>query len=127
MDSKGNLLTLIKNGSDNFFVPGNGKTMIGDYKHVGFTGIWPTGTNGGAAGFTGECHRCSGNEVILLSGLFRNKFKAPGCGLTAGTEVTNLYVLTRFGPPCVDLQEKVYRPSPEHIEHFKIDAKNIIM
>jgi hypothetical protein len=127
MDSKGNLLTLIRNGSDTFFVPGNGKTMVNDFKHIGFSGLWPASESGGAAGFAGECHRCSGNEVILLSGLARNKNQSPDCGLSAGTSLTRLYVLTRFGPPCRNLAAKVYRPSPEHIKYMQIDPKNIIL
>lgn len=110
MDSKGNLLTLIRNGSDPYFVAGNGKTQFNDYKHIGFTGIWPPGE--GAGGFTGECHNCYGNEVILLSGLARNKANAPGCGESAGTQFTPLYVLTRSGPPCRGLELDVYNPKP---------------
>jgi hypothetical protein len=98
MDSKGNLATLIRNGSDLIFVAGNGKTQYGDYKHVGFTGIWPPGE--GAAGFTGECHKCSGTEVILMSGLRRNKADSPACGVSKGTTLTSLYILYRSGPPC---------------------------
>ena len=125
MDSKGNLLTLIRNGTDSYFVAGNGKTQIDDYKHVGFSGIWPPGL-GGVGGFTGECHSCYGNEVILLSGLSRNKAEAPGCGESGGTHLTNLYVLTRYGPPCRDLKEMIYRPSPAHIKYFGIKQDKIM-
>lgn len=110
VDSKGNLLTLIRNGTDPFFVAGNGKTMIDDYRHIGFTGIWPTGN--GVGGFTGECHNCYGDEVILLSGLSRNKAEAPGCGESAGTHLIRLYVLTRSGPPCRGMELDVYNPKP---------------
>jgi len=98
MDSKGNLLSLLRNGTDLYFVPGNGKTMYGDYRHIGFTGVWPNEL--GTAGFAGECHKCLGNEVIIMSGLSRRKSMAPGCGSSAGTQLTKLYVLTRSGPPC---------------------------
>lgn len=125
MDSKGNLLTLIRNGTDPFFVAGNGKTQVGDYRHVGFTGIWPMGM-GGVGGFTGECHSCYGNEVILLSGLSRNKARAPTCGESAGTQFTNLYVLTRFGPPCRQVNDTVYRPSAAHIKYMGIKPEQII-
>jgi hypothetical protein len=125
MDSKGNLLILIRNGTDTYFVPGNGKVQYGDYKHVGFTGIWPSGM-GGVAGFTGECHSCFGDEVILLSGLSRNKREAPGCGESGGTHLTNLYVLTRYGPPCRDVNEAVYRPSPAHIKYMGIKPEKIM-
>lgn len=125
MDSKGNLLTLIRNGSDAYFVAGNGKTQFGDYKHVGFTGIWPVGL-GGVGGFTGECHKCFGDEVILLSGLSRNKAESPGCGESGGTHLTPLYVLTRFGPPCRDVDGKVFRPSDAHIKWMGIKPDQIM-
>lgn len=129
MDSKGNLLTLIRNGTDPYFVAGNGKTVFGDFKHVGFTGIWPPGLGfslGGVGGFTGECHSCFGNEVILMSGLSRNKAEAPGCGESAGTHLTPLYVLTRYGPPCRDVNTTVYRPKAEHIKYFGIRPDKIM-
>lgn len=110
MDAKGNLLTLLRNGSDPYFVAGNGKTQLNDYRHIGFTGIWPAPN--GVGGFTGECHSCYGDEVILLSGLSRNKREAPGCGESGGTHFTRLYVLTRSGPPCRGLELDVYNPKP---------------
>jgi len=125
VDHKGNLLTLLRNGTDLYLVPGNGKTVVGDYKHFGFTGIWPPG-QGGVAGFSGECHSCFGDEVILLSGLSRDKILSPGCGQTDGTRLTKLYVLTRYGPPCRDLDMDVYRPTAAHIKQMRIPAKHII-
>jgi len=126
MDFKGNLLGLLRNGTDSFFVTGNGKTVYADYKHVGFTAIWPTGSMFGTGAFAGECHRCFGNEIILMSGLSRNKANAPGCGQSAGTRLTNLYAFTRYGPPCRTPGEKVYRPSAEHIRIFDIKPENIM-
>jgi len=125
MDHKGNLLTLLRNGTDLYLVPGNGKTVYGDYRHVGFSAIWPPG-QGGVAGFSGECHKCYGDEVLLMSGLARDKVLSPGCGQSDGTRLTRLYVLTRFGPPCRDLDMDVYRPSEAHIKAMRIPAKHII-
>jgi hypothetical protein len=122
MDSKGNLATLLRNGSDPYFVPGNGKTVYGDYKHIGFSGVWPSGL--GVAGFSGECHKCSGTEVILLSGLSRNKENSPGCGLSAGTELTKLYILTRSGPPCRGLELDVSKNTkPDHLKIMGVRAR----
>jgi hypothetical protein len=121
MDDKGNLLTLIRNGTDPFFVAGNGKTVIDDYKHIGFTSVWPTGA--GVGGFTGECHNCYGTEVILLSGLSRNKAEAPGCGASGGTHFTQLYVMTRSGPPCRGLELDVYNPKQDMMKKMGIKAR----
>jgi len=126
MDSKGNLLTLIRNGTDAFFVTGSGKTVYGDYKHVGFTAIWPENSAFGVGGFTGECHRCHGSEILLMSGLARNKAHSAQCGTSAGTRLTNLYTFTRFGPPCRNPPGKVFRPSEEHIKAMGILPENII-
>ena len=125
MDNKGNLLVLIRNGTDPFFVAGNGKTVYGDFKHVGFSGVWPVGF-GGVGGFTGECHNCFGDEVILLSGLSRDKAAAPACGASAGTHLTNLYVLTRYGPPCRDINDAVFNPTPAHIKYMGIKPEKIM-
>jgi len=125
VNSKGDILALIRNGTDPFFVTGNGKTVYNDYKHVGFTGLWPAGSNFGVGGFTGECHRCHGNEIILTSGLARNKGHSTECGTSAGTRLTNHYAFTRFGPPCRNLDAKVYMPSAEHIKRFAIRPENI--
>jgi hypothetical protein len=127
VDSKGNLLTLIRNGTDLFFVTGSGKTVYNDYKHVGFGGIWPAGSEFGVGAFTGECHRCFGNEILLMSGLARNKAHSTECGTSAGTRLTQLYAFTRFGPPCRNPPGKVYRPSPEHIKLMDIRPENIVL
>jgi len=120
MDAKGNLITLLRNGSDQFFVPGNGKSVFGDYKHIGFTGVWPTGD--GVGGFTGECHSCYGDEVIFLSGLSRNKAEADDCGSSAGTHLTRLYVMTRSGPPCRGQELLVYNPNAKLMKKMGVKA-----
>jgi len=126
MDSRGNLLALLRNGTDSFFVTGTGKTVINDYKHVGFTAHWPAGSAFGVGAFSGECHRCFGNEILLISGLARNKANSLQCGTSAGTRLTNLYAFTRFGPPCRNPPGKVFKPSEEHIKYMDIQPQNII-
>lgn len=115
------MLTLLRNGTDLYFVPGNGKTQYGDFKHIGFTGIWPAGL--GAAAFSGECHKCFGTEVILMSGLSRNKAQAPACGDTDGTKLTKLYVLTRSGPPCRGMELDVVNAHPDHLAKMGVTAR----
>jgi len=122
MDARGNLYTLIRNGTDLFFLSGNGKTVYGDYKHIGFTGMYPDGQ--GTAAFVGECHKCMGVEVILLSGLKRNKQNAQQCGVSAGTNLTKLYVMTRSGPPCRGMELDIANPNPAMLAKMGIRAKN---
>jgi len=97
-----------------------------DYKHVGFTGIWPAGSTFGVGGFTGECHRCHGNEILLMSGLARNKQSSQFCGESAGTRLTQHYAFTRFGPPCRQVNVDVYRPTEAHIKRMGIQPQNIM-
>jgi hypothetical protein len=127
VDKHGNILALLKNGTDTFFVTGHGKTVVNDYKHVGFTGIWPTNSAFGVGGFTGECHRCNGNEIILMSGLARNKGHSSDCGLSFGTRLTQYYAFTRFGPPCREINVDVYRPTEDHIRVMGIRSQNIML
>jgi hypothetical protein len=127
VDTRGNILALIRNGTDLFFVTGRGKTVYNDYKHVGFGGIWPAGSTFGVGAFTGECHRCFGNEILLMSGLSRNKQNSPACGQSAGTTLTNIYSFTRYGPPCRGLKELVYKPSEDHIKAMGIPDEYIMM
>jgi hypothetical protein len=124
VDTKGNMQILIRNGTDPFFVTGNGKTVYNDYKHLGFTGVWPVG--GSAGGFTGECHRCLGVEVLQLSGLHRNKINRPECGISGGTHLTNYYVMTRNGPPCRGQTLEVYDTKPGQLERMGVKAKGEI-
>jgi len=126
VDTRGNLLVLIRNGTDPLFIPGTGKTVYNDYKHLGFTALWPAGPGFATAGFVGECHRCNGNEVIFMSGLARSKDDSPSCAVSGGTRLTSLYVFTRYGPPCRTPPGKVFRPSEQHIKAMDIRPENIV-
>jgi len=124
MDNKGNLFIIIRNGTDFVFVPGTGKTVYDDYRHVGFTAQWP---NTGVGGFAGECHNCFGTEVLLMSGLSRNKFSHDVCGESGGTQLTNIYVFTRIGPQCLGMEvDEVATNNQEWIiEKMGVKAKKI--
>jgi len=115
-----NVLGLIRNGSDTQFILAQGKTMTGDYKHIGFVATWAFPQ--GVAGFVGECHNCFGTEAILISGLSRNFYNSPGCGTSAGTYFTKLYVFTRNGPPCRGMELEIANPNPKALEIMGIRA-----
>jgi len=123
VDMRGNLFIIIRNGTDLYFVAGRGKTVYNDYRHVGFTAHWP---NTGIAGFSGECHSCFGNEVLLFSGLSRNKFENDVCGESAGTHLTNLYVFTRSGPACIGMEvDEVRTNDPSIVDRLGVKAKKV--
>jgi len=125
VDNAGNVWSLFRNVTDLFFLAGNGNTDAVTFRHVGFTGVYPA-NYAGVVGFTGECHRCNNKEVILLSGVSRDKAKSPGCGQSAGTHQIN-YELVRTGPGRNIGDAAVYRPSEQHIRRFGIRPKNIIV
>jgi len=123
IDAKGNVFTIIRNGTDMFFVVGQGKTVANDYKHLGFTAHWP---QTGVGGFSGECHSCYGTELLLMSGLYRNKHSHDVCGESGGTHVTNLLVFVRSGPICVGMEvDEVRTRQPWIVEKMGIKAKKI--
>jgi hypothetical protein len=123
VDSKGNIYVIIRNATDLYFVPGRGKTVYNDYSHLGFTAHWP---NTGVAAFVGECHSCFGNEVLLFSGLSRNKHSHDVCGESSGTQLTPLYVFTRIGPVCVGMEvDEVRTNQPWIVERMGVKAKTI--
>jgi hypothetical protein len=123
VDTKGNLAVIIRNGTELYFVTGRGKTVYEDYKHIGFTAHWP---NTGVGAFAGECHSCFGNEVLLMSGLSRNKHSHDVCGESSGTQLTPLYVFTRAGPACIGMEvDEVRTNNPSIVEKMGVKAKKI--
>jgi hypothetical protein len=123
VDAKGNMFVLIQNGTDIYFVLGRGKTVIGNYAHVGFTAHWP---QTGVGAFAGECHNCFGTEVLLMSGLSRNKHAHDVCGESSGTQLTPLYVFTRVGLQCVGMEvDEVRTNQPWIVEKLGVKAKKI--
>jgi len=124
VDSKGNMLVLLQNGTDLYFVVGRGKTIYGNYGHVGFTAHWP---EAGVGGFVGECHNCYGTEVLLISGLSRDKHESQICGASVGTHLTNLYVFTRVGEQCLGMEvDEVRTNQPWIVDKLGVNAKKII-
>jgi hypothetical protein len=58
---------------------------------VGFNGIWPAGL--GVSSFIGECHRCFGEEQLLVNVISRTK--GSPCGTIGPTQYTSQYLFTR--------------------------------
>jgi hypothetical protein len=78
---------LLKNASDTYWVDIVGRTQIGKYDQIGFNGIWPA--NLGVSSFTGECHRCFGQENLLVNVVSRNH--GTTCGVEGETRYTTQY------------------------------------
>lgn len=124
VDPRGNIFTIIRNSTDMFWVVGRGKTVSNDHRHVGFTAHWP---QTGVGGFAGECHSCYGTEVILISGLYRNKHNHEVCGESLGTGLTTLFVFVRSGPVCLGMEvDEVRTNQPWIVERMGVKAKKIV-
>jgi len=123
----GDLLTLMRNGTDLYYQIGTGKTDQGDRSHVGFTQQNP-GIVGDVEviGLTGECHKCLGTEVIIMSSVSRSKARGPECGVSDGIRGADQeqYVLTRTGPACRGLALDVHNPNPLLLSKMGVRAKS---
>jgi len=80
----GNLHGVLRNATEVVWIDLMGAADPSDYGHVSFTGIWPE--NRFVAGFIGECHRCHGQEILIISAISR----------------------TKGGPPCATPGEIIY-------------------
>jgi len=85
------LTGLLKNGTDTYWVDIIGRSQLGKFDQVGFNGVWPI--NIGVSSFVGECHRCVGEEHMLVNVVSKNK-GAP-CGNQGDIRYTTQYHFRR--------------------------------
>jgi hypothetical protein len=88
---RGMLTGLLKNDTDSYWVDLIGRTKEDSFDQVGFNGIWPADI--GVSSFIGECHRCYGEEELLVNVVSRNK--GPPCGNPGWIRYTTQYVFKR--------------------------------
>jgi hypothetical protein len=74
----GKVVGYLKNDTAQHWVEVVGRTRLNDFAYVGISAIHPY--DDGITGMSGECHRCSGEEVIIVSGLQRSYSESPTCG-----------------------------------------------
>jgi len=91
LTNQGLLTGLLKNGTDTFWVDLVGRAQANKFDQVGFNGIWPIGL--GVSSFVGECHRCFGEEQLLVNVISRTK--GSPCGSIGPTQYTSQYYFTR--------------------------------
>jgi hypothetical protein len=75
----GKVIGYMRNFTDQQWVEVVGRTRVQDNAYIGISAIWPYDI--GITGMSGECHRCSGEEVIITSGLRRSFALSPACGV----------------------------------------------
>jgi hypothetical protein len=72
----GNLHGVLRNGTETAWIDLIGSEDLGDHGHVSWSGIWPE--NRFVATFIGECSKCHGEEILVVSAISRAK-GGPAC------------------------------------------------
>jgi len=103
---------LMKNNTDTIWVEVVGTTRKPDYAFLGLAMIWPF--NDGVTGFSGECHRCNGVEMIIGNGMWRSRQDSVLCGHGGNPYAYEPFYFYRAGTvrSALDRQElDVYKPT----------------
>lgn len=74
----GEIFGLLKNGTDDIYLEVIGTVDLAEFSLVGLSSIYPG--NVGVFGFSGECHRCVGNEVLFFGSIWRSITDSASCG-----------------------------------------------
>jgi hypothetical protein len=108
----GEIIGIVKNETSTTWVEVVGTTRKNDFAYLGLSAIWPL--DQGVTGWSGECHRCSGEEVILLDGMWRSIADSTSCGEGSRPVPRQAYELRRVGSTATALGKeslKVYKPT----------------
>jgi hypothetical protein len=116
-ESSGQVLGYMRNGTDQQWIEAVGRTRTSDYNFLGLTTIWPYEV--GVTGLAAECHRCTGQEEVLITaGIWRSRDDSTVCGDGGLPTPHTAYRFSRvnIGPqghksPLEHSNFKVYRPS----------------
>jgi hypothetical protein len=76
-EANGNIHGVLRNHTDTYWLDLIGSTDLASFDHVSFSGIWAQ--NRAVSTFIGECHRCFGEEHLIVSAISRSK-GGPPCG-----------------------------------------------
>ena len=91
LESQGLLTGLMLNHTDTYWIDIVGRAQSNRFDQVGFNGIWPAHI--GVSSFVGECHRCFGEEQLLVNVISRSV--GDTCGVQGPTRYTSQYLFTR--------------------------------
>jgi hypothetical protein len=113
----GNMIGFILNGTDTVWVELVGRTRLSDFAYLGVTAIYPL--NSGVLGYSAECHRCSGQEIIVVDSMWRSISDSAFCGDGGSPTAEAAYLFRRdltIGPNRNALHNlpenfKVYQPT----------------
>jgi hypothetical protein len=119
----GKVVGYLRNDTAQHWVEVVGRTRLNDFAYVGISSIHPY--DAGVSGMSGECHRCSGEEVIIVSGLTRSYSESPTCGyggpIGGVTEYTFHRVPTSISTAIRHPDFKVHKGSRGPAEVFGIN------
>jgi hypothetical protein len=95
LDNYGALTGLFTNDSETFSVDLVGRSQAANFGQLGFNGIWPLEI--GVSSFIGECHRCYGEEQLLMNVVHRSK--GTTCGQPGPVQYSTRYHFKRSNIP----------------------------
>jgi len=124
-DQTAQVLGFMRNHTDQQWVEVIGRTRLDTYATVGLTAIWPYEV--GITGFAGECHRCSGKEVIFSGGLWRSSSDSLTCGDGGSPSPNVMYEFNRVSEELYDIHHPsflVHNPSRHVSGRFGIKHLN---
>jgi hypothetical protein len=108
----GEVIGIYKNQTDTIWVEVVGTTRKTDFAYLGLSAIWPF--DDGVTGTSGECHRCSGVEVLVTDHMWRSITDSAMCGDGGRPAPRQTYQFRRSGSLASALQKKtfnVWKPS----------------
>jgi len=91
LDNYGALTGLFTNASDSYSLDVVGRAQANNFGQVGLNGIHPYEI--GVSSFIGECHRCRGEEQLLVNVVHR--VKGSTCGVPGPVQYTTVYNFRR--------------------------------
>jgi len=112
-DNMGRVEGLMMNRTDTYWVEVIGTTRVTDYSYLALSAIWPY--DSGVTSMTGECHRCNGEEVIHVDGMWKSIHASPACGAGAPQTPYPSHVFRRIGSVTSALAEPLRVWNPTHV------------
>jgi hypothetical protein len=110
--NSGRVAGFLRNDTDQQWIEVIGRTRVSDWAYLGLTAIWYYDV--GVTGFSGECHRCFGEERIISAGMWRSRTDSAVCGDGGSPSPYTSYDFKRISSTMKDIHHsgfKVKNPS----------------
>lgn len=103
----GRVAGFLRNGTDQQWIEVIGRTRVSDWAYLGLTAIWYYDV--GVTGMSGECHRCSGIEKLLVSSVWRSRSDSSGCGDGGSPAPDASFEFIRYSSGLSNIRELNYK------------------